>query len=242
MHIIIPARYGSTRFPGKALALLQGRPLVVHVLQRAQQAQLGPVYVATDDARIAKAVQQAGGQAIMTRSDHASGTDRVAEALGKLDDVAQDEVIINVQGDEPLIEAETLRLLAARFDDPLVQMATVAAPIAPELAQSPHIVKVVVDAAGRALYFSRSVLPWSDQQSATPLRRHLGLYAWRRQSLLQFAAWPASPYEKAERLEQLRALHHGLSIYVVDVKRAWGGVDTPEDLAALESRLRGQKA
>lgn len=240
MHIIIPARYASTRFPAKALALLQDKALVVHVLHRAQEAHLGPVYVATDDQRIAAVVEQAGGQTIMTRPDHHSGTDRIAEAVQNIPDIDDDEVIINVQGDEPLIEVETLRLLAARFNEPNVKMATVAAPLEPGLAHSPHIVKVVVDASGRALYFSRSVLPWSDHQPAPALRRHLGLYAYRRRELLQFASWPASPYEEAERLEQLRALHHGLAIYVVDVKHAWGGVDTPEDLAALEARLRGK--
>lgn len=240
MQIIIPARYASTRFPAKALALLAGQPLVVHVLRRAQEAQLGPVYVATDDQRIADVVQQAGGQTIMTRADHTSGSDRIAEAVQKIPEITDDEVIINVQGDEPLIEAQTLRLLATRFDDPDVHMATVAAPLDAALAHSPNIVKVVVDGVGRALYFSRSVLPWSDRQPVPALRRHLGLYAYRRRSLLQFASWPASPYEEAERLEQLRALHHGLAIYVVDVKRAWGGVDSPEDLAALEAKLQGK--
>ena len=233
MHIIIPARYGSTRFPGKALALLHGSPLVVHVLRRAQETQLGPVYVATDDLRIADAVAQAGGQALLTRADHPSGTDRVAEAVQKLPDIGAQDVIINLQGDEPMIETQAITRLLGVMDDPQVQMATVAAPLDPGVASSEHIVKVVVDAAGRALYFSRARIPWSDRDPQPALRRHLGLYAYRRQTLMRLTALPSCASEQAERLEQLRALHHGIRIHVVDVDKAWGGVDTPEDLAAL---------
>ncbi len=234
--VVIPARYASTRFPGKPLAPLRGKALLLHVAERAREAGFEPV-VATDDSRIVALAEGAGLRTLMTRDDHPCGTDRVAEVLRRLDPPGgPDSVVLNLQGDEPFLEPSALRAVLACFDDPGVQMATAAAPLDPSEAASPHIVKLVVDAAGRALYFSRATIPWSDAQSpASPLRRHLGIYAYRRHTLVRLAALPPCASERSERLEQLRALHHGIPIHVATVPRAWRGVDTPEDLAALEA-------
>jgi 3-deoxy-manno-octulosonate cytidylyltransferase (CMP-KDO synthetase) len=237
--VVIPARLGSTRFPAKPLALLAGRPLVAHVVARALQAQLGPVWVATDDARIAQAAERAGASAVLTSSAHPSGTDRVAEAVRRIGPhLAPRDVVVNLQGDEPLIEPAALHAVVGAFARDAVEMATAAAPLDPAEAGSPHVVKVVCDAAGRALYFSRALIPHGDGAPAAGLRRrHLGLYAYRRATLQRLAALPPCATEQVERLEQLRALHHGIAIHVVDVPRAWRGVDTPEDLAALAAEL-----
>jgi len=239
--VVIPARYGSTRFPGKPLALLAGRPLISHVIERAFAAQVGPVLVATDDARIAAAATAAGAQVALTRADCASGTDRVAEAVSAipLNELGADEVVLNIQGDEPRIEVPAIRVVA-ELTRPTVELATAACALDPALAQSPHVVKVAVDAIGRALYFSRAVIPWSDAAAPPPRLRHLGLYAYRRRTLLRLAALPPAPAEQSERLEQLRALHHGIEIAVVTVAAAWRGVDTPADLEALERELATQ--
>jgi len=233
---IIPARWGSTRFPGKALALLAGRPLVLHVLAacRASGA-FCDVRVATDDDRIAAAVEDAGGVVERTASHHPSGTDRVAEVAARLG--SEVGVVVNVQGDEPLVHPESLRQLAAAFDDPMVEMVTLIRPLRPEERSNPDVVKAVVDLGGDALYFSRADLPFPRTAAGAERWAHLGLYGYRRQTLLRLAALRPTPLERAESLEQLRALEHGIRIRCVRTERASIGVDTPEDLARAEALL-----
>ncbi|MBN2362417.1 MAG: 3-deoxy-manno-octulosonate cytidylyltransferase [Deltaproteobacteria bacterium] len=234
--VVIPARHGSTRFPGKPLALLAGRPLICHVVERATAARVGPVVVATDDERIVAVAAAAGARVALTRADCRSGTDRVAEAVSAipLAELAADDAVINVQGDEPRVEVAAIRAVVAELSRPGIEMATAAAPLDAALAESPHVVKVAIDGAGRALYFSRAAIPWSDAAVPLPRWRHLGLYGYRRRTLLRLAALPPAPAEQSERLEQLRALHHGIPIAVVHVAAPWRGVDTPADLAELE--------
>ena len=232
--VIIPARYGSSRFPGKPLADLGGRPMVVRVCERAAASGAAAVHVATDDERIAAAVRSHGYAALMTRADHASGTDRLAEAAARLG-LADADVVVNLQGDEPLIEpslvAEVAGALERRAE---AAIATACHPIDdPAAAASPHAVKVVMDARGFALYFSRSQIPHPRGPGAT-WYRHAGLYAYRAGFLARYASLEQSPLERAEVLEQLRALWHGYRITVV-VSRSEiaAGVDTPEDLEAV---------
>jgi 3-deoxy-manno-octulosonate cytidylyltransferase (CMP-KDO synthetase) len=239
---IIPARFQSTRLPGKALALIGGKPMVCHVAERTRRARgLARVIVATDDERIRDAVAATGAEVVMTRPDHASGTDRLAEVACGLDA----EVLINVQGDLPLLDPLMVERLAARLAaEPSLPMATLAAPILDEAEwRSPHVVKVVVGADGRALYFSRSPIPF-DRDGGRPRgapfgARHIGMYGYRRDILLRLAELPPSPLETRERLEQLRALEHGIAIGVVD----WTApgpvveVDTPDDLARVRAML-----
>jgi len=225
--VVIPARFGSSRFPGKPLALLDGRPVVAHVAARALAAGVGRVIVATDDARIAAAAGDAGAETLQTRPDHPSGTDRVAEVARRL---GLRGVVLNVQGDEPRIEAAALRRTLALFEGPEVCMATAAAPLAPADATSPDVVKVVIDAAGRALYFSRARIP----SGGDGLLRHVGIYGYRASTLLRLASLPPCALELQERLEQLRALFNGIAIHVAKLPHAWGGVDTPADLEALQ--------
>jgi 3-deoxy-manno-octulosonate cytidylyltransferase (CMP-KDO synthetase) len=239
---IIPARFQSTRLPGKALALIDGKPMVCHVAERARRARgLGRVIVATDDERIRAAVAAVGVEAVMTRADHPSGTDRLAEVGRGLDA----DVLINVQGDLPLLDPVMIERLAARLlGEPALPMATLAAPILDEVEwRSPHVVKVVAGVDGRALYFSRSAIP-ADRDGRRPAAspfgwRHIGMYGYRRDVLLRLAALPPSPLEERERLEQLRALEHGIAIGVV----AWTApgpvveVDTPEDLARVRAMM-----
>jgi 3-deoxy-manno-octulosonate cytidylyltransferase (CMP-KDO synthetase) len=232
--VIIPARYGSSRFPGKPLADLGGRPMVVRVCERAAASGAAAVHVATDDERIAAAVRSHGYAALMTRADHASGTDRLAEAAARLG-LADADVVVNLQGDEPLIEpslvAEVAGALERRAE---AAIATACHPIDdPAAAASPHVVKVVMDARGFALYFSRSQIPHPRGPGAT-WYRHAGLYAYRAGFLARYASLEQSPLERAEVLEQLRALWHGYRITVV-VSRSEiaAGVDTPEDLEAV---------
>jgi 3-deoxy-manno-octulosonate cytidylyltransferase (CMP-KDO synthetase) len=232
---IIPARYRSTRLPGKALAAIGDRPMICHVVERTRRARgLAGVIVATDDERIGAAVRAIGGEVVMTRADHPSGTDRLAEVAAGL----AAAVVVNVQGDLPLLDPAMVELLAARMAaDPTLPMATLATPIADDAEwRSPHVVKVVAGRDGRALYFSRSPIPFDRdgvRRPGEPLGwRHVGMYAYRREMLLRLAALPPSPLELRERLEQLRALEHGIAIGVVE----WRGaeplieVDTPEDL------------
>jgi len=216
------------------LAPLWGRPLIAHVVERALEAGLGPALVATDDERIAQAAEAAGARAVLTRGDHASGTDRVAEVAAG---IPGDGVVLNLQGDEPLIEVEVMRAVVWRCQQADAVMATASAPLGAEEARDPNAVKVVCDAAGRALYFSRAPIPHGAGAVGAPaaFRRHLGLYAYRRRTLLRLAALPPVALERVERLEQLRALHHGVTIHVVDAPRSWRGVDTPADLAHLEA-------
>lgn len=231
--IIIPARYASSRLPGKPLLRATGKYLIQHVYERACLSRAEEILVATDDERIARAVESFGGKVAMTRADHASGTDRVAEVARHLDA----DVIVNLQGDEPLIEPATLDLLPDLLArDPEAQMATLAVPITSiEQWQDPNCVKVVLDTQGRALYFSRSPIPYvrdgrPDFTTQPPrFLQHLGLYAYRREFLLQLAKLPPEPLEMLEKLEQLRVLALGKRIHVGIVEHAARGVDTPAD-------------
>jgi 3-deoxy-manno-octulosonate cytidylyltransferase (CMP-KDO synthetase) len=232
--IVIPARYASQRLPGKPLLRQTGKYLVQHVYERAcASRRAGEVLVATDDPRIVAAVESFGGRAVLTRRDHPSGTDRVAEVAQQLDA----DVLVNLQGDEPLVDPAALDLLADLLRrDPGADMATLAAPIASvEQWRDPQCVKVVCDAAGRALYFSRSPIPYvrdgQPEFDARPAQflQHLGLYAYRRAFLLQLALLPPHPLEEIEKLEQLRVLALGQRIHVGVVPHAARGVDTFED-------------
>jgi 3-deoxy-manno-octulosonate cytidylyltransferase (CMP-KDO synthetase) len=236
---VIPARFHATRLPGKILADLAGRPMIEHVYRRAQAAsRVDAVIVATDDERIASAVRAFGGAAVMTRVDHVSGTDRIAEVVAALPCRA----VVNLQGDEPLIEPATIdAAVAPMLADPALEMSTVSRPFAGiEEFTSPHVVKVVTDLAGNALYFSRAPIPYPrESRNAVPpgAKAHVGLYVYRRETLLKLAALPAAALEREESLEQLRALAHGIRIRVVDTRHVAAGVDTPEDLERVRSLL-----
>jgi 3-deoxy-manno-octulosonate cytidylyltransferase (CMP-KDO synthetase) len=230
---VIPARFASSRFPGKSLATIAGKPMLQHVYERASQARyLSKLIVATDDERIYKAARSFGAPALMTRADHLSGTDRVAEAASG--DNAS--VIINIQGDEPLIEptaidAATLALL----DDPDVPMATLKKAIEdPREISDPNVVKVVTNLAGDAIYFSRCSIPYARDEGGIHYK-HLGLYVYRREFLLAYSGLPVGPLERMERLEQLRALENGHRVRVVETEYESLGVDTPEDLERVSA-------
>lgn len=227
---IIPARYASIRFPGKPLVCETGRPLVQHVYERAQQARLiSRVIVATDDQRILDAVTSFGGEAVMTRTDHPNGSSRIAEVAANLDA----EVVVNVQGDEPEIDPAHIDLAVDTLGD--CDVATLASPFdAVEDPADPDIVKVVVDRHGRALYFSRSVIPFDrDATGLIPPLKHIGLYAFRRTFLLDYVNLPVGRLEEAEQLEQLRILETGGSITVAMVRAGSHGIDTPEQYRAF---------
>jgi 3-deoxy-manno-octulosonate cytidylyltransferase (CMP-KDO synthetase) len=233
---IIPARYASTRFPGKPLADLAGRPLIEHVYRRVVECSaLGAVVVATDDERIRRAVEAFGGRVQMTNPAHVSGTDRVAEVARALDC----ELVVNVQGDEPLIEPGMIEEALAPFSRPDLQMATLRRRIS-ERADflDPHVTKVVVDHDGHALYFSRTPIPYHLDAGA-PLEawKHVGLYVYRRRFLLEFARMAPTRLERCEALEQLRAIEHGVQIAVVETRHDTIGVDTPEDLEKVRRVL-----
>ncbi len=244
--IIIPARYASSRLPGKPLLKETGKYLIHHVYEQAQQAKANDVIVATDDDRILRAVQSFGGRAVLTRADHPSGTDRVAEVAAKLDA----EIIVNLQGDEPLIDPATLDLLADLLRrDTSADMATLAVPITTaDQWRDPNCVKVVLDREGRALYFSRSPIPYVRDGQPDFARRpaqflqHLGLYAYRRAFLLDLAVRPAEPLEELEKLEQLRVLALGRSIQVGIVDHAGRGVDTRADYQLFVQTYRMRQA
>jgi 3-deoxy-manno-octulosonate cytidylyltransferase (CMP-KDO synthetase) len=231
---VIPARYGASRFPGKPLAILWGKPMLQHVWERARAAEgLDELVVATDDERILSAARGWGATVEMTSPACASGTDRVAEVARRR---SAAQVILNLQGDEPELETGAVtRLVAAMRSDESITMGTVAHR-EPDLAAlaSEHVVKVVVDDAGFALYFSRADI--ADGSRGGPVLRHAGVYAFRRELLLSFAGWPPGRLERAERLEQLRAVERGVRIKVVLGERPFAGVDTPEQMAALERR------
>jgi 3-deoxy-manno-octulosonate cytidylyltransferase (CMP-KDO synthetase) len=239
--ILIPARMAATRLPGKPLADIAGTPMIVHVLRRAEAAAVGPVVVATDSPEIEAAVQRAGGRAVITRADHASGSDRVFEALGKVDPAGRAKMIVNVQGDLPTLASADVTAAVALLADAAVDIGTVAAEITrAEDRDDPSVVKVVGTPAGparlRALYFTRATAPYG----IGPLYHHIGLYAYRRRALERFVGLPPSPLEKREKLEQLRALEAGMRIDVAIVDTAPLGVDTPEDLARARVMLSKQ--
>jgi 3-deoxy-manno-octulosonate cytidylyltransferase (CMP-KDO synthetase) len=233
---VIPARWGSSRFPGKPLASLAGKPLVVHVWQRALECgAFDAVWVATDDERIAAAVRAAGGDARLTRAEHTTGSERVAEAAA---DLGPDALVFNVQGDEPLVPPALLIALASRMRaDAHIDILTAAHRDTDAAAfASPHVVKVVVDGSGRALYFSRAAIPYP-RHGAPVWLRHVGIYGFRAAALQRFVRLPATPLETGEGLEQLRALEHGMRIDVLVTEHATRGVDTPEDLKAVAKLL-----
>ncbi len=238
---IIPARYASTRLPGKALADLDGRPMIEHVYRRVSAAHgLSDVLVATDDLRIATRVKDFGGKVRLTKATHETGTDRLAEVAASMDC----DVVVNVQGDEPLIDPRAIDELVAPFaTDPTVQMTTLFRRIQDrsEL-NNPNITKIVVDRAGFAMYFSRSPIPHvrDPRGGWPPLYRHIGLYAYRRSVLLVLASLEPTPLERAESLEQLRALEHGIRITAVETQYESFGVDTPEDLDQVRRLLAPQ--
>lgn len=241
---IIPARFASTRLPGKPLLSDTGMPLIQHVIDAARRStRLSRIIVATDDVRIFSAVTDRGGEAVMTRDDHPSGTDRVAEVAAAIPSA---EIVVNLQGDEPEVEGSTLDLVASLLvDDPTTPMATIATPIRDAaIYDDPACVKVVVSSKGRALYFSRSPIPHVRDggldPSASPPHAylHLGLYAYRRDFLLKLATMPPSPLERLEKLEQLRVLEEGYPIAVGIVDEPSVGIDTPEDYRRFVERWR----
>jgi len=248
--IVIPARHGSSRLPGKPLLDIAGRPMVVHVCEAALEAGASEVVLATDDARIAQAVAGLPVKAVMTREDHHSGTERIAEAAGLLG-WPDDAIVVNLQGDEPLIPPDLKRRLAHLLaTQDVAEVATLAAPIhSKEEIFNPNAVKVVLDKDGHALYFSRAPIPWHRDGFANveaplpegfPWLRHIGIYAYSVGFLRRYVAWPPSPLESIESLEQLRILWMGEKIRVLPVESApEAGVDTHEDLARVRERLGG---
>jgi 3-deoxy-manno-octulosonate cytidylyltransferase (CMP-KDO synthetase) len=236
--IVIPARLGATRLPGKPLADIAGAPMIVHVLRRAEAANAGPVVVATDDRDIEAVVRKAGGRAVMTRPDHGSGSDRIFEAVRKVDPQGRAGIIVNLQADLPTIAASDIAASLTPLSDATVDIATLAAEIShPAERDDPNVVKVVGASVAhdrlRALYFTRAAAPWGDG----PLYHHIGLYAFRRAALERFVNLPPSPLEKREKLEQLRALEAGMRIDVSVVDSVPLGVDTPADLARARAVL-----
>ena len=241
---IIPARFASTRFPGKPLALIAGKPLIQYVVERCKKANsLSDVIVATDDPRIAEAANKFC-RVEMTRADHPSGSDRIAEVASRLGC----DAIVNIQGDEPLIDPAVIDAVADALG--ACEMSTAATRIKNPLEyDNPNAVKVVVNAAGRALYFSRRTIPYlrdaasrsvSEQLAAFAFLKHLGIYGYRRDTLLRLVEFPQTPLEKAEKLEQLRALENGIQIAVVKVEYDSVGVDVPEDVARVENLLKSR--
>jgi len=245
---IIPARYASTRFPGKPLAVLGGKPVIQRVYEQAVSV-IDEAYVATDDERIFQAVSGFGGRAVMTRSDHKSGTDRIQEAAEKIlaagGQTTPADVIINIQGDEPFIRRSQIETLCRLFDDPQTQIGTLGKRFEMmEAVENPNSPKIVCDVNGFALYFSRSVIPFirgtehADWFPQFPFLKHLGIYAYRREVLAAITKLPQSPLEKAESLEQLRWLQNGYRIRVGETDVETVGIDTPEDLARAEQFLK----
>ncbi|MEA2118398.1 3-deoxy-manno-octulosonate cytidylyltransferase [Halovibrio sp. HP20-50] len=245
--VVVPARYGSTRLPGKPLLEIAGEPMIAHVWRRACQSHASRVVVATDDSRIVDAMLPYGAEVIMTRDDHPSGTDRLAEVAERLG-LANDALVVNVQGDEPLIPPALIDQVALRLaEDPEASIATLAEPISDVASLfNPNVVKVVRTLQGRALYFSRAPIPWDREHFKAPPTllatdawlRHIGLYAYRASFLAAYRDWPAASLEQLEQLEQLRALQHG---HIIQVALACelnpSGVDTAEDLARVRALL-----
>jgi 3-deoxy-manno-octulosonate cytidylyltransferase (CMP-KDO synthetase) len=236
--VLIPARMAATRLPGKPLLDIAGLPMIVHVLRSAEAAQIGRVAVATDTPEIAEVVKSHGGEAVMTRADHPSGSDRIHEALGTLDPEGRTEIVVNLQGDFPTIRPDNIRSVLAPLADPAVDIATLAAEIhTEEESTNPNVVKVIGStvSAGRmrALYFTRATAPWGDG----PRYHHIGLYAYRRTALQRFVGLPPSELELREKLEQLRAIEAGMRIDVAIVDTVPRGVDTPPDLETARGIL-----
>jgi 3-deoxy-manno-octulosonate cytidylyltransferase (CMP-KDO synthetase) len=236
--VLIPARMAATRLPNKPLLDIGGLPMIVHVLRRAEAAQIGRVAVATDTPEIAAAVTAAGGEVVMTRGDHPSGSDRIHEAMRTLDPDGRAEIVVNLQGDFPTIEPGMIRAALPPLDDPAVDIATLAAQIhSEEEALAPSVVKAIGSPIGpnrlRALYFTRATAPHGDG----PRYHHIGLYAYRRAALERFVALPPSPLELQEKLEQLRALEAGMRIDITIVDSVPRGVDTPADLETARKIL-----
>jgi len=239
--VCIPARYASTRFPAKVLAKDTGKYLIQHTWEQACKAKLPVrVVIAADDEKIVRAAKEFGAECVLTSTKHNSGTDRIAEAVGRSDA----DIVINVQGDEPWIDPGHIDLLARMMlDNPQAEMATLAAPFAAhEQIADPNVVKVVVGTGGKAIYFSRSVIPYDRDRAgvgdAGSYLRHLGIYAYRRDFLLTITSLPQTPLEKLEKLEQLRALENGYTILVGKVEHTCEGIDTPEQYAAFAERWR----
>jgi len=246
-HVIIPARFGSVRLPGKPLAIMGERPLIQWVWQSAVASGAASVLIATDDERIRAAAGKFGADCLMTSAQHASGTDRIAEVV-RAREFAADDIVVNLQGDEPTMPAEVIAKVAGALRDVAFRdIATAVAPIA-SLREflDPNCVKALRAADGRALYFSRAPVPWprdsvvaGEPASFAGAWRHIGIYAYRVRSLLQFAAWPPTALETTEKLEQLRALEHGMHIHLVTLAHSPpAGVDTPEDLERVRAALQ----
>jgi 3-deoxy-manno-octulosonate cytidylyltransferase (CMP-KDO synthetase) len=245
-HVVIPARFGAARLPGKPLLLIGDKPVIQWVWQCARASRAASVVIATDDVRIADSARGFGADCVMTSPRHASGTDRIAEAV-RSGGLAPDDVVVNLQGDEPMMPAGVINEVAeALLARPQIDIATAVAP-STSLAQflDPNCVKALRGCDGRALYFSRAPVPWprDGSEAGRPNRfagawRHIGIYAYRVRSLLEFASWPPTPLEEAERLEQLRALEHGMRIYLAAVSETPpGGVDTPDDLERVRASV-----
>lgn len=249
--VVIPARYGSTRLPGKPLRPIAGRPLVAHVYDRALESGAEEIIIATDDERIADVADKIGAKAVMTASHHPSGTDRLAEVVAR-ENWPDDRIVVNLQGDEPLMPAQLVRQVAEDLEaHGRAGVATLCARIttAAELFD-PHVVKVVCDGDGYALYFSRAVIPWDREAFAVTTEslpeaavhfRHIGLYAYRAGFIQRYVGWPAAPIEQMESLEQLRVLWYGQRIHVAEAREAPGhGVDTEADLERAAAALEGR--
>ncbi|KEZ52164.1 3-deoxy-manno-octulosonate cytidylyltransferase [Metabacillus indicus] len=235
--VIIPARYGSTRFPGKPLANIVGKPMIQHVYENiSSSVSVNNVIVATDDERIEKVVKSFGGDCFRTSKEHNTGTDRIAEVAQTIDT----DVIVNVQGDEPLISSDLIDELVSPFmDDERLSMSTLKTKIIDmKDIENPNVVKVITDKNNRAIYFSRSVLPYNRENIEFNYYKHIGIYAYRKSFLLDYVQLPYSKLENAESLEQLRAIENGFSIHVSEIDKVLIGVDTPDDIQAVEKYLK----
>lgn len=236
---VIPARFGSTRFEGKVLAEICGKPMIQHIWEKAKEAKmLEDLLVATDDERVVKVVEGFGGKAVLTAAEHKSGTDRLVEAVFPI----EARIVVNIQADEPLIQPSQIDILAdALMSDPEIYMATLAKKIENgEDINNPNLVKVITDRDGFAIYFSRSPIPYPGRREEAVYYKHLGLYAYTKDFLFTYVNLCDSMLEKAEKLEQLRVLENGYKIKVIETNQDTIGVDTPEDLAKVESILKGQ--
>lgn len=237
---LIPARYASTRFPGKPLALIGGKPMVQWVYEQASKSELSQVAVATDDERIRKAVEDFGGRVVMTSPDHRSGTDRCGEAA-RLLELTDDDIVVNIQGDEPFIRPDEINLLVRCFDNPDTDIATLVKKISPdEDPQNPNMVKVVFSSDNKAIYFSRYAIPFQRENTGNEIIRykHIGIYAYRYPVLKRIIGLPVSSLEASEKLEQLRWLENGYTISVAECFHENIAVDTPEDLERVLRQLK----